>query len=70
MFIDEETHKSLYSVNSDQNILENGIWRVVLVHNMPYLDARRNGKVILEYKNCAHVSTVAVIFYLTITMSG
>ncbi|KAJ4975219.1 hypothetical protein NE237_000325 [Protea cynaroides] len=45
MFIDEETEA--YMKNS--SVLDGGnkvgFWRVVVVRNLPYLDARRNGKV-------------------------
>lgn len=40
MFIDEETHRHL---NTSE--IKNGVWRLVVVHNLPYSDARRNGKV-------------------------
>lgn len=45
MFVDEETQQSLTRVSSERNLMENGLWRVVVVHNMPYLDPRRNGKI-------------------------
>ncbi|KAK9024552.1 hypothetical protein V6N11_004710 [Hibiscus sabdariffa] len=45
MFIDEETEAYL----RNKSILESGkrvgLWRIVVVHNVPYSDARRNGKV-------------------------
>ncbi|KAJ4980602.1 hypothetical protein NE237_031439 [Protea cynaroides] len=45
MFIDEETEA--YMKNS--SVLDNGnkvgLWRVVVVRKLPYLDARRNGKI-------------------------
>ena len=46
MFIDEETEASLKETGI---ILESskkiGLWRIVVVHNLPYKDARRTGKV-------------------------
>lgn len=45
MFIDEETE--VYMKNS--SVLDStkrvGLWRIIVVHNIPYTDARRNGKV-------------------------
>ncbi|KAH7287682.1 hypothetical protein KP509_32G069300 [Ceratopteris richardii] len=40
MFVDEETHQHL-----DTYEIEHGIWRVVIVRNLAYEDARRNGKI-------------------------
>lgn len=45
MFIDEETEaymKNASGLNSTKRI---GLWRIILVHNIPYTDSRRNGKV-------------------------
>ncbi|KAL2496410.1 hypothetical protein Fot_40167 [Forsythia ovata] len=45
MFVDEETEafmKNVSLLGSDKMV---GIWRVIVVHNVPYTDARRNGKV-------------------------
>ncbi|XP_023520177.1 uncharacterized protein LOC111783478 [Cucurbita pepo subsp. pepo] len=46
MFIDEETEASLKETGI---ILESskkiGLWRIVVVHNLPYKDARRTGKI-------------------------
>ncbi|KAH0915981.1 hypothetical protein HID58_030427 [Brassica napus] len=45
MFVDEETESILKrerGLNSNKKV---GIWRVVVVHNLPYSDGRRNGKV-------------------------
>lgn len=44
MFVDEETETYL----KKSAVLDNkrvGLWRVVVVHHLPYTDARRNGKV-------------------------
>jgi len=46
MFVDEETH--LYLKNTSSYTDDNkrvGLWRIIVVHNVPYTDARRNGKV-------------------------
>lgn len=45
MFVDEETQQSFSEANGDKNFTESGVWKVVVVHNMPYKDARRNGKI-------------------------
>ncbi|KAG6387321.1 hypothetical protein SASPL_152508 [Salvia splendens] len=45
MFIDEETEtymKNMSTLGSDKMV---GLWRVIVVHNVPYTDSRRNGKV-------------------------
>ncbi|XP_047951457.1 probable hexosyltransferase MUCI70 [Salvia hispanica] len=45
MFIDEETEtylKNASTLGSDKMV---GLWRVIVVHNLPYTDSRRNGKV-------------------------
>ncbi|CAF2081049.1 probable hexosyltransferase MUCI70 [Brassica napus] len=46
MFIDEETHSYLKNTSSysDDN-KRVGLWRIIVVHNVPYTDARRNGKI-------------------------
>ncbi|KAG6385449.1 hypothetical protein SASPL_154284 [Salvia splendens] len=47
MFIDEETEtymKNMSTLGSDKMV---GLWRVIVVHNVPYTDSRRNGKVCL-----------------------
>lgn len=40
MFVDEETQQHL-----DTHEIDSGVWRKVVVRNLPYLDARRNGKI-------------------------
>ena len=42
MFVDEESWDYL-----DTDEVNGGLWRVVVVRNLPYEDARRNGKVTL-----------------------
>ncbi|XP_042063090.1 probable hexosyltransferase MUCI70 [Salvia splendens] len=45
MFVDEETEtylKNVSTLGSDKMV---GLWRVIVVHNLPYTDSRRNGKV-------------------------
>ncbi|KAG8067981.1 hypothetical protein GUJ93_ZPchr0005g14941 [Zizania palustris] len=45
MFLDEETEAAIKNTTTIGNIKRIGLWRVVVVHNLPYSDARRNGKV-------------------------
>ncbi|KAK4420364.1 hypothetical protein Salat_1986700 [Sesamum alatum] len=45
MFIDEETERYMKNssvLGSDKQV---GLWRIIVVHNVPYTDPRRNGKV-------------------------
>ncbi|KAL7143330.1 hypothetical protein ABFS83_08G184700 [Erythranthe nasuta] len=45
MFVDEETEnymKNMSLLGSDKQV---GLWRIIVVHNVPYTDSRRNGKV-------------------------
>ncbi|KAJ3670994.1 hypothetical protein LUZ60_008420 [Juncus effusus] len=45
MFVDEETEKYIRNYTSiDENKMV-GLWRIIVVRNLPYQDARRNGKV-------------------------
>jgi hypothetical protein len=52
MFVDEETE--VYVKNSSSLYSNNkiGLWRLVVVHNLPYQDPRRTGKV-LSYELCS-----------------
>ena len=52
MFIDEETHSYLKNTSrySDDN-KRVGLWAIIVVHNVPYTDARRNGKVRERFEN-------------------
>ncbi|CAM0954543.1 unnamed protein product [Alopecurus aequalis] len=45
MFLDEETEAAIKNTTTIDNLKRIGLWRVVVVHNLPYSDARRNGKV-------------------------
>ncbi|CAN7019232.1 unnamed protein product [Brassica oleracea var. botrytis] len=46
MFIDEKTESSLKrDKRFNRTTKKVGLWRVVVVHNLPYTDGRRNGKV-------------------------
>ncbi|KAJ4894736.1 hypothetical protein Rs2_21530 [Raphanus sativus] len=45
MFVDEETESILKRERGLNDSKKVGIWRVVVVHNLPYSDGRRNGKV-------------------------
>ncbi|KAF6161507.1 hypothetical protein GIB67_009386 [Kingdonia uniflora] len=46
MFMDEETETYMKNSSSLNEKKKVGIWRVFIVHNLPYKDARRNGKVL------------------------
>lgn len=47
MFVDEETDSYLKNTSSYTGDNKRvGLWRIIVVHNVPYSDARRNGKVI------------------------
>lgn len=45
MFVDNDTEAFLRNsseIDSDKRV---GLWRIIVVHNLPYSDPRRNGKV-------------------------
>ncbi|XP_052183743.1 probable hexosyltransferase MUCI70 [Diospyros lotus] len=45
MFVDEETENFLRNSSALGSSKKIGLWRIVLVRNLPYTDPRRNGKV-------------------------
>ncbi|XP_050212496.1 probable hexosyltransferase MUCI70 [Mercurialis annua] len=45
MFVDEETEAYLKQHGGLDSSRKIGIWRIIVVHNLPYMDGRRNGKV-------------------------
>ncbi|KAL6205735.1 hypothetical protein ACLB2K_022988 [Fragaria x ananassa] len=45
MFIDEETEAYMKNSSVLGNNRKVGLWRVIVVRNIPYTDARRNGKI-------------------------
>ncbi|KAK7272539.1 hypothetical protein RJT34_29195 [Clitoria ternatea] len=45
MFIDEETEMYMKNVSILDSSRRVGLWRIIVVHNIPYADSRRNGKV-------------------------
>lgn len=45
MFIDEETEAYMRNSSVLDSSKRVGLWRIILVHNIPYTDARRNGKI-------------------------
>lgn len=45
MFLDEETEAYMKNSSVLGSTKKVGLWRVVVVHNLPYADSRRNGKV-------------------------
>ncbi|WVZ99275.1 hypothetical protein U9M48_044603 [Paspalum notatum var. saurae] len=45
MFLDEETETAIKNSTTIDHTKRIGLWRIVVVRNLPYSDARRNGKV-------------------------
>ncbi|KAK8944723.1 hypothetical protein KSP39_PZI007637 [Platanthera zijinensis] len=45
MFLDEETEAYIKNSSGLDDTKRVGLWRIVVVRNLPYADARRNGKV-------------------------
>lgn len=45
MFIDEETEAFMKNSSALDSRKRVGIWRIIIVRNIPYTDARRNGKI-------------------------
>ncbi|CAK7350583.1 unnamed protein product [Dovyalis caffra] len=45
MFVDEETEAYLKNNSGLDDSRKIGLWRIVVAHNLPYTDGRRNGKV-------------------------
>ncbi|CAI9087442.1 OLC1v1021513C1 [Oldenlandia corymbosa var. corymbosa] len=45
MFVDEDTEGFLRNSSAVDNDKKSGLWRIVLVRNLPFSDPRRNGKV-------------------------
>ncbi|KAK9056298.1 hypothetical protein SSX86_027388 [Deinandra increscens subsp. villosa] len=45
MFIDEETEKFMRNSSNLDDSKKIGLWKVVVIYNLPYSDPRRNGKV-------------------------
>ncbi|KAF8409251.1 hypothetical protein HHK36_005325 [Tetracentron sinense] len=45
MFIDEETEAYMKNSSALASSKRVGLWRIVVVHNLPFIDARRNGKI-------------------------
>ncbi|GMP65792.1 hypothetical protein CsSME_00026445 [Camellia sinensis var. sinensis] len=50
MFIDEETEKYMKNSSGLDSSKRVGLWRIVVVCNIPYTDPRRNGKVLVAPK--------------------
>lgn len=48
MFVDEETAGFLRNTSDLDDTKRVGLWRIVVVRNLPYDDPRRNGKVELS----------------------
>ncbi|KAG8657982.1 hypothetical protein MANES_03G110100v8 [Manihot esculenta] len=45
MFVDEETEAYMKNSSVLDSSMKVGLWRIIVVHNIPYNDSRRNGKV-------------------------
>lgn len=45
MFLDEETETAMKNASALDGSKRVGLWRIVIVRNLPYTDPRRNGKV-------------------------
>lgn len=45
MFVDELTEVFLRNSSKLDDTMRIGLWRIAIVHNLPYDDPRRNGKV-------------------------
>nr|GEU82314.1 inner membrane protein OxaA [Tanacetum cinerariifolium] len=45
MFINEQTEAYMRNANALDYRIKVGMWRIIVVHNIPYTDSRRNGKV-------------------------
>ncbi|XP_052178141.1 probable hexosyltransferase MUCI70 isoform X2 [Diospyros lotus] len=45
MFIDEETEAYMKNSSRLDSSKQVGLWRIIVVHNVPYMDPRRNGKI-------------------------
>ncbi|KAL2931970.1 Thimet oligopeptidase [Bienertia sinuspersici] len=45
MFLDEETEVAMKNASLIDGSKKVGLWRIVVVHNLPYTDPRRNGKI-------------------------
>ncbi|KAG6755280.1 hypothetical protein POTOM_041099 [Populus tomentosa] len=52
MFIDKETEMYLKNSSALDSNMRIGLWRIIVVRNIPYTDARRNGKVCLHLFGC------------------
>lgn len=56
MFVDEETESYLRNSSRLDSNKRSGLWRVVVVRNLPYEDARRTGKVIWRARSLVKLS--------------
>ncbi|XP_065862076.1 probable hexosyltransferase MUCI70 isoform X2 [Euphorbia lathyris] len=45
MFIDKETEAYMKNSSVLDSNMKVGLWRIIVVHNIPYIDSRRNGKI-------------------------
>jgi hypothetical protein len=57
MFIDKETEIYMRNASILDSSRRVGLWRIIVVRNIPYADSRRNGKV-----GCLLIITTAIIY--------
>ncbi|GAV88363.1 DUF616 domain-containing protein [Cephalotus follicularis] len=57
MFIDEETEAYLKKSNVLDDSKRIGLWRIIVIRNLPYTDPRLNGKIpkLLLHRICPHI---------------
>lgn len=55
MFVDEQTEVFLRNSSELDGSMRIGLWRIVTVHNLPYDDPRRNGKVGILKDNITYI---------------
>lgn len=61
MFVDEETMAFIRNNSAIDENKKNGLWRIVVVRNLPYTDARRTGKVNLLNFSCDCLFNVRIL---------
>ncbi|KAI8000852.1 hypothetical protein LOK49_LG09G01915 [Camellia lanceoleosa] len=62
MFVDEETEIFLRNSSLLDSSNKHGLWRVIVVHNLPYTDPRRTGKLKFVCKTIVSLFEISVIY--------